>query len=218
MWEEVLNFYDVILFDFDGLLVDTEPLHFFAYKEMCLRNRVVLNWDFTRFCQEAHGSANGIWKAFQKEYPELLENSSQDLLYREKKEIYQKLLKTASLKFMPGVETLLQALATSNILSAVVTNSPRSQVEFIRKKLTLLHVIPLWVAREDYALAKPEPDGYLFAMERLGKKKRVIGFEDTLKGIHALQAAGIEAVLVAPKCSEEVKDFVHLKRIDHFFY
>lgn len=216
MWEKVFSFYDIILFDFDGLLVDTEPLHFSAYKEMCLRNGVVLDWDFTRFCQEAHGSANGIWKAFQKEYPKLLENSSQDLLYREKKEIYQELLQTTSLKCMPGVETLLQALPTSNILSAVVTNSPRSQVEAIRKKLTLLHVIPLWITREEYALAKPEPDGYLLALAKLGEKKRVIGFEDTLKGIRALQAAGIEAILVAPTCLEETKDFVHLERIDQF--
>lgn len=216
MWEKALNFYDIILFDFDGLLVDTESLHFSAYKEMCLRRGVVLDWDFTRFCQEAHGSAHGIWKAFQKEYPQLLENAPRDLLYREKKEMYQELLKTTSLKYMPGIEALLQALATSNVLSAVVTNSPRFQVECIRKKLTLLHEIPLWITREEYALAKPEPDGYLLAIEKLGKKKRIVGFEDTLKGIRALQAAGVEAILVAPICLEKVKDFMHIKRIDQF--
>lgn len=217
MLEKVLSFYDVILFDFDGLLVDTEPLHFSAYKEMCSRNDVVLDWDFARFCQEAHGSAHGIWKALQKEYPKLLVKSSQGVLYDEKKEIYQELLKTASLKLMPGVDTFLNALTTSNVLSAVVTNSPRSQVESICRKLPLLYEIPLWITREDYALAKPQPDGYLLAMEKLGKKGRAIGFEDTLKGILALQAAEIEAVLVAPVCLKEVRDFVHLERIDQFF-
>lgn len=216
MFEKVLNSYDIILFDFDGLLVDTEPLHFAAYKEMCLRNQVILNWDFTRFCKEAHGSANGIWKIFQREFPQLFINSSQELRYREKKEIYQELLKTAFLRLMPGVKAFLGALAKSTVLSAVVTNSPGSHVGVIRKRLAILDSIPLWITREDYTLAKPAPDGYLLAIEKLGKKKRIVGFEDTVKGIHALQAAKVEAVLVAPKSPKELQGFIHLDRIDHF--
>lgn len=214
MFEKFLAAYDIILFDFDGLLVDTEPLHFLAYKEMCFRNGVYLNWDFTRFCKEAHSSALGIWKAFQQEFPLLLKNKSRELLYHEKKEIYQELLKTTTPKLMPGVDILLQALAISPILSAVVTNSTRSQIEPLREELSILNVIPLWLTREDYKLAKPAPDGYLQAIKKLGKKKRVIGFEDTLKGIHSLQAAGVEAILVAPTCPEKPTNFIHLNRID----
>lgn len=223
MFEKFLADYDIILFDFDGLLVDTEPLHFLAYKEMCFRNGVHLDWDFTRFCKEAHSSALGIWKAFQKEFPLLLKNKSSDLLYHEKKEIYQDLLKTTTPKLMPGVHALLQALTVNPILSAVVTNSTFFQIEVIRKKLSILNIIPLWLTREDYRLAKPAPDGYLQAIEKLGKKERVIGFEDTLKGIHALQAAGVRPVLVTPTCPEETTGFIHLDRIDlisskiHFF-
>lgn len=214
MFKKFLSSYDIILFDFDGLLVDTEPLHFLAYKKMCSKNGIALNWDFVRFCKEAHLSAFGIWKAFQKEFPALLKKKSSDILYQEKKEIYQELLKTTTLKLMPGVDALLQALATSNTLSAVVTNSARPQVEPIREALPILNVIPLWITREDYPLAKPAPDGYLQAIEQLGKKERIIGFEDTLKGIHALQAAKVEAVLVTPACPEEIKGFAYLDRID----
>lgn len=215
MFEKFLAAYDILLFDCDGLLVDTEPLHFLAYQEMCFRNGANLHWDFTRFCKEAHASAFGIWKAFQKEFPDLLKNTSKDVLYQEKKEIYQELLKTSVIKLMPGVHALLQELATSNRLSAVVTNSTRSQIELIRKAVSILSVIPLWITREDYKLAKPAPDGYLQAIEKLGKKERIIGFEDTLKGIHALQAAGVEAVLVTPRCPEKPEGFIHLDRIDH---
>ena len=214
MFKKFLSSYDIILFDFDGLLVDTEPLHFLAYKEMCSKNEIYLNWDFIRFCKEAHSSAFGIWKAFHREFPSLLKKKSKEMLYQEKKEIYQNLLKTTILKLMPGVHALLQALATSNTLSAVVTNSTLSQVESIRKTLSILNVIPLWITREDYQLAKPAPDGYLQAIEQLGKKERIIGFEDTIKGIHALQAAKVEAVLVTPTCPEEIKGFVYLDRID----
>ncbi|PWU14080.1 MAG: HAD family phosphatase [Chlamydiae bacterium] len=214
MFKNFLASYDIILFDFDGLLVDTEPLHFFAYKEMCFKNKIHLHWNFTRFCKEAHSSALGIWEAFQKEFPSLLKEKSRDALYQEKKEIYQDLLKTTPVRLMPGVDALLQALAMSDTLSAVVTNSALSQVEPIRKTLSILNVIPLWITREDYPLAKPAPDGYLQAIKQLGRKERIIGFEDTLKGIHALQAAGVEAVLVTPRRPEEIKGFVHLDRID----
>ncbi|MDR2539572.1 MAG: HAD family phosphatase [Chlamydiales bacterium] len=215
MFKKFLSSYDIIFFDFDGLLVDTEPLHFLAYKEMCSKNRIHLNWDFVRFCEEAHASAFGIWKAFQKEFPSLFKKKSKEVLYQEKKEIYQELLKTSILQLMPGVHALLQALAMSNVLSAVVTNSVRSQVELICKTLPILNVIPLWVTREDYPLAKPAPDGYLQAIEQLGRKERIIGFEDTLKGIRALQAAKVEAVLVTPTRPGEIKGFIHIDRIDH---
>lgn len=218
MFKKFLSSYDIILFDFDGLLVDTEPLHFLAYREMCSKNQVHLNWDFGRFCKIAHSSAFGIWNAFYKEFPYLLKKKSKEVLYQEKKEIYQKLLKTTIIKLMPGVYALLQALAKTNTLSAVVTNSALSQVEPIRKTLPILNVIPLWITREDYLLAKPAPDGYLQAIQQLGKKERIIGFEDTLKGIHALQAAKVEAVLVTSTCPEEIKGFVHIDRIDRICF
>jgi HAD superfamily hydrolase (TIGR01509 family) len=99
---------------------------------------------------------------------------------------------------MPGVAEVLEALAEKGKKRAVVTNSPKEQIDVIKEKLPLLKTIPLWITREDYREAKPAPDGYLKAMgELMIPGDRVIGFEDTIKGLQALLAAGVTGVLVS---------------------
>jgi HAD superfamily hydrolase (TIGR01509 family) len=199
--------YQLFLFDFDGLLVDTEKMHYASYVEMCRRHGWELNWDFQRFCFEAHGKAMGIWEALGKEFPRIYAQDPKEVLYEEKKRIYVELLQSARLELMEGVAPLLTALAEAGIGRAVVTNSPRAHIEIIKQSLPMLRTIPVWVTREDYLNPKPAPDGYLKAIEMLAKPNdRIIGFEDTLKGLKALIAAGAEGVLVCPADHEHVKE------------
>jgi beta-phosphoglucomutase len=193
--------YQLFLFDFDGLLVDTEPLHYAAYMEMSRQRGCPLQWDFKQFCTEAHGKAMGFFDGMQREYPDVFKTGpSMHQLYEEKKRIYNALLHTMPLQMMEGAEALIEALDASQIKRAVVTNSPRAQIELIKMKIPTLQKIPLWVTREDYAKPKPSPEGYLLAIETLKRPgDRVIGFEDTLKGLKALVASGAEAVLVCSK-------------------
>ncbi len=105
---------------------------------------------------------------------------------------------------MPGAEELLTYLSEHQIARAVVTNSPRNQIEWIMEKIPLLQTIPLFVTREDYTLPKPSPEGYLLAKERLRVfHKKGIGFEDTRKGVEALLAAGLDAVWVGKQPSQK---------------
>lgn len=205
--------YQLFLFDFDGLLVDTKRLHYAAYKELCRRHVCELKWDFERFCQEAHRKAMGVWDGLKREFPSMFE-SGHDIgaFYEEKKSIYVDLLKTSPLELMQGAGELLQALQIHQIKRAVVTNSPKAHVELIKASIPLLNSIPLWITREDYAESKPSPEGYLKAIESLGKNPndRIIGFEDTLKGLKALLAAGAESILVCPAESGHVAEGVAL--------
>jgi beta-phosphoglucomutase len=204
--------YQLFLFDFDGLLVDTERLHFASYRELCQRHGCAMNWDFRKFCREAHGKAMGIWDAVAREFPRVFENEPRwEVLHEEKKKIYVELLKRARLELMDGVSPLLTALAEKKTRRAVVTNSPREHIEIIKESLPLLKSIPLWITREDYSNPKPSPDGYLIAMSKLVKSgDRIIGFEDTLKGLKALIAAGVESILICPAHSEHVKECMAL--------
>ncbi len=204
--------YQVFLFDFDGLLVDTEPLHFASYRELCRRYGCEMNWDFQKFCREAHNKAMGIWDAIAREFPRVFENEPcREVLYEEKKKIYVELLKKSHLELMEGVSSLLTTLEEKGIKRAVVTNSPREHIDIIKESLPLLKSIPLWVTREDYSSPKPSPEGYLTAINQLMKSRdRVIGFEDTLKGLKALLSAGVESVLICPAQSEHVKECIAL--------
>jgi HAD superfamily hydrolase (TIGR01509 family) len=189
----------VLLFDFDGLLVNTEPLHYRAYMRMCEDRGFALQWDFAKFCHEAHSQEGGFFAGLRKEMPHAFDHVTTAMLYAEKTQWYNRLLGTEPLDLMPGVETVLVELQKRDIARAIVTNSARGQVETVAARLPLLATIPLWITREDYRAAKPSPEGYLLAMERLGARGGpAIGFEDTLKGVQALQSAGAVAVLVSP--------------------
>jgi beta-phosphoglucomutase len=204
--------YQLFLFDFDGLLVDTERLHFASYREMCHRHGWEMNWDFQQFCREAHGKPMGIFEAIEREFPNIFKDgSSRELLYAEKKAIYVEILKNTRLELMEGAANLLNILSEKGAKRAVVTNSPLEHIEIIKASLPILSSIPLWITREDYSHPKPSPEGYLIAIEKLRKQgDRVIGFEDTLKGLKALLAAGVESILVCPAQSDHVRECISL--------
>lgn len=206
-----LDDFDFVLFDLDGLLIDSEKLHFQAYKKLCLSKGADFNWSFNKFCLLSHTSATKIKETLYEEFP-LLTQYEWPLLYAEKKSIYETILKVEKLDLMPGVATLLKSLKKP---SCVVTNSPRNQVEFIRAKEPLLQLLPNWITREDYKEPKPNSECYLKAIKLFAQEKgKIIGFEDTVKGIKALKIANVKRVLICAKTHPQMnenldKDILH---------
>ncbi len=196
--------FDLFLFDLDGLLVDTEKLHFAAYQTLCKRYDFELPWELDEYLEIAHGSADGLKEAL---LPHLEGAGSWESLYAEKKKILQSLLISKEVSLMPGVESLLKELESSRAKRCVATHSAKDQVEAIKEALPILKTIPLWITREDYESAKPAPDAYLKAMEVLyDHGDRVVGFEDSLRGIHALNSAGVEPILICDPSHPQMKE------------
>lgn len=214
---EWITRYQLFLFDFDGLLVDTERLHFLAYIEMCANRGFKLTWNFEQFCEAAHFKSFGLKDAIYEEFPGLYAMEPRwEILYQEKREAYERLLENGKLELMPGVEVLLTKLEQRGIRRCVVTNSPRKQIDRIKRFFPVLDTIPLWITREDYNLPKPAPDGYLKAIEVMGQPgDQIIGFEDSMKGLQALLAAGVEGILICPNNLPQVAECAQLG-VDHF--
>ncbi|MES2199875.1 MAG: HAD family phosphatase [Chlamydiota bacterium] len=191
--------YDIIFFDFDGLLVNTEHLHYLAYQRMCLSRGKQLNWDFTKYCLVAHGSSEGLRKEIYADLQGLYEEEPNwAILYAEKKKAYQEIIQEGHVELMPGVELVLAFLKEKGIRSCVVTNSFFDQITEIRKQIPLLQTLDFWVTREDYPHPKPSPDPYIAAREKYTKPgDRILGFEDSVRGWQSLEAAGIEGVVIS---------------------
>ncbi len=191
--------FSTFLFDFDGLLVNTEEIHFAAFRELCRINGFSIPWDFFQYCEYAHYSSTGLRDATYEEFPKLqAQHPDWHVFYVDKKRIYQDLIETVPLEFMHGVPALLEALKKENIPRAVATNSTKQQIDVFKRRMPLLQTIPLWVTREDYEKAKPNPDAYLTALDKL-QGKNAIGFEDSFRGIQALQKAKVPPVLICPE-------------------
>jgi beta-phosphoglucomutase len=189
--------FQLFLFDFDGLLVDTEGLHYAAYVNMMARRGLRLDWSFAEYSEMAHLNATALKEGLYAQFPDL--DPNWDLIYSEKKQAYLELISAGKLQLMPGVEPLLKALEHENILRCVVTHSLLEQTLLIRSKLPILNSIPKWVTREDYEKPKPNPECYLRAIQLYGQPgDRIIGFEDSVRGLQALKNTPALPVLICP--------------------
>lgn len=180
--------FQLYLFDFDGVLVDTESLHFMAYQRMLNRRGFELNWSHQQYAQIALFKANGLREFVYQQCPGLkIQEPSWDILYQEKKKYYLELLDEVGIPLMPGVAPLLTALKEKNILSCVVTHSPKEQIERVKKEHPILNTIPHWITRECYVQPKPHPECYQHAISLYAKPgDRIVGFEDSPRGMTAL--------------------------------
>ena len=187
--------FQLFLFDFDGLLVNTEHLHFQAYLNVLSRRGYSLDWSFGKFCELAHLDSKAWKEALWAEIPDLVPVWND--LYAEKKDAYLELVASGKVELMPGVERLLKTLGQAAARTCVVTNSNLREVEMIRSQVPLLKMIQKWITREDYEKPKPSPECYLKAIQLYGKAgDRIIGFEDSVRGLKALQQTPALPVLI----------------------
>jgi HAD superfamily hydrolase (TIGR01509 family) len=206
-----LDSFDFFFFDFDGLLVNTEELHWRAYEEMCTLYGCNLGWDFATYCTYGHHSTEALRDAVYSALPALkAQESNWEALRQKKIAIYERLLSSKGVKLMAGAEEILSHIEDKDISSCVVTNSPNRHLELIKSQIPVLKKIPHWLGRNDYQIPKPHPEGYLKGIEKYASNaKRMIGFEDTVKGLRSLEQTSIFPVLISDldhRGLEEVKE------------
>ncbi len=190
--------FDLFLFDFDGLLVNTEHLHYQAYIDALAKRGIEMPFSLTNFYELAHTSSDAWKKALVAKCPEV--DGDWPTFYQEKKEAYIALIGLGKIELMPGVTPLLKALDQAKRERCVVTHSDRAFTQRIAEQLPILRTIPHWITREDYGRPKPDPECYLKAIQMFGKiGDRIIGFEDSIRGLSALKKTGARALLICPK-------------------
>jgi beta-phosphoglucomutase len=215
------NNFDLFLFDFDGLLVDTEPLHFKAYCNTLKNNGFDLDWTFEDFSLAALTSDVGLKATICSKIPLLKDEERWEIFYEEKKRCYLNLLKdflkNKMVKLMPGVEKVLTELKKNDKRCCIVTNAELKQIELIKNKNPILKEnISHWITREDYLNPKPDPGCYLKAIQLYSKKSdRIIGFEDSLKGIDALLKTRATCVLICSSNHPQMSRLIE-KKVFHF--
>jgi beta-phosphoglucomutase len=180
-----------LLFDFDGVLADTENVHIAAWE----RTFADLGWEVPDdVCARAAEEDDraflaGVFAAKKVEHGDV----SGWTLRKQRLTITMLM---DSPRLYPGVAALVQALR-GRLRLAVVTGTWRANVQAVLRPSGLEEAFELIVAKDDIDETKPAPEGYLLALKRLKlKPASAVALEDSPVGLAAARAAGLRVVAV----------------------
>lgn len=185
--------FDAILFDFDGVLVDSEPVHFACWNQILAPFGLTLSWDhYVSHCIgiSDREMVNELCRLLGK--PEVFQQIWD--CYPDKKKLLRERL-CADFPMPEVTRHLLQQLNDLGIPIAVVSSSGRAEVEGPLRSAGLWHHFQLSVCAEDVSRKKPDPEPYRTAAARLGSKRPLV-VEDSEAGYQSGVAAGFPVVRV----------------------
>jgi HAD superfamily hydrolase (TIGR01509 family) len=180
-----------ILFDLDGTLANTDPLHFQTWQQV-LQD---YDMDIDRPFYDAHISGRLNPVIVQDLLPQLSLLEGQQLADR-KEALFREI--ALSLTPLAGLLDLLGWIDERRLKKAVVTNAPRENVNFVLEVLKLMDTFDAVVLAEEVTAGKPDPAPYQLVLNQLGIcAQEAIAFEDSPSGIKSAVAAGIYTVGIA---------------------
>ena len=184
--------FEAILFDFDGVLCDSEPVHWACWAHVLAPVGVNLDWQFYRDrCIGIDDREMLRMMASRSDPPRDWE--SLWALYPAKREVFRARM-IDDPPFAAGMAEFLEGLRRDYRM-AVVTSSGRPEIEPMLQAGGLLHYFDTLVCAGDAGRHKPAPDPYLLAATRLEARTALV-VEDSDAGIAAGRAAGFEVLAV----------------------
>lgn len=180
-----------IIWDMDGVLVDSGDLHYEAWREVAAE----MDIDFTRELFDRYfgmSNADVLHELFGGDIdPDFVDRVGwqQDDAYRR--------LAADLVQPIPGAFELVRACGAAGWQQAVATSAPGETLDLILDKFDLRHHFAVTANADEVARAKPDPALFILAAERLGvPRERCVVIEDSLNGVRAARAAGIACLAV----------------------
>ncbi|WP_410661332.1 HAD family hydrolase [Amycolatopsis sp. lyj-112] len=177
-----------MVFDCDGLLMDTEPCWSVAETELFARRGLPFGPDEKALVigKSLPAAADAMAKVFGE--PEAGAAIADELL-RLVTEVV-----TAKAEAMPGARELVELTAAA-VPVAVASNSPRALLEAALRRGGLSEMFPVKLAADEVAAPKPDPEMYLTACTLLGVAPAdALAFEDSMTGLRSARAAGVPVI------------------------
>jgi len=178
-----------ILFDHDGVLVDTEFWYYKAGARALADIGLTLDRDqYLRDMSQGSGTwaqarATGVDEQTIRRQREL------------RNDYYQEYLRTEPIEIKGVVEALAELSAY--VRMAIVTTARRADFDVIHEERHVRQFMDFVLVREDYTRAKPHPEPYLTGLKRFGaNKEETLVVEDSSRGLHSAVAAGIDCAIV----------------------
>jgi beta-phosphoglucomutase family hydrolase len=190
-----------VIFDFDGVITDSEVLHLRAF------NKVLAQFDFEIKRKDYYTKYLGFsdfdcYRQLIKDGLLKIDKNKIAELVEQKNQFFEELAKTDG-KTIEGVCGFLAMLDENDIPMAICSGALLSEIELLLDDANLRHFFETIVSAEHVRKGKPHPEGFLRALKRLNKnrKKQIsanqcIVIEDSLWGLQAAKAAKMHSIAV----------------------
>lgn len=173
-----------ILFDFDGVVVDSERLHLRALGEVLHNHGISYPNDLLN---DFVGKNDSLF--YQYVIDNLNSSYELDYLLKQKNKIFDKIVR--ELQPIDGFLNFIDVVIQKNIPRAIVTSSSGETLKMVSEIFPFQNYIDIVVCEEDTTRHKPHPEPYLLALERTGgEKETTLIIEDSANGIKAGKSAG----------------------------
>ena len=200
-----------VLFDFDGVVVQSEPMHLLSFRELLLPLGIKISKE--RWYKEFTGI--GSTAIMARLFEDYSVKKDVKIWVEKRKRLYQKYIMEGKIKSVPGVRGFLQKLKMQKIKTAIVSGGHGTNIRLVLERLKLTQFFEVIIGLEDVQQRKPHPEGFLLAAQRLGvKPTECIAIEDSPNGMAAAHAAKMQVVCVSSpakidrgKCKFVIKDF-----------
>ncbi len=191
--------FEAAIFDFDGVVVDSGPLHERAWIQVAKeRSQPITHEIFLK----GFGVKNALfirdmlkWSQDPNEIEKIIDR---------KEELFQSYLKTDELHIVPGVDTYVRELKRKGILVALGSSSIRKNIILVLAKLQLEDLFEVIISGENVTHGKPDPEVFLNAAKALNMApSKCCVFEDAPLGIEAALRAGMKVIALTTTFSKE---------------
>jgi HAD superfamily hydrolase (TIGR01509 family) len=213
-----------VLFDFNGVIINDEPIHEQLLEQLLLEENLRMGRnDFQTYCL---GRSDRVCiRELLSQRGRVVTEAELDRLIQRKAAAYgQMLSKMEQLPIYPGLEELIAELRRASVKLAIVSGALRSEIETVLSRINLLGSFDVIVAGDDIKVSKPEPDGYLLAVQKLQEcfpfaeiqAANCLAIEDTFAGIEASKRAKIPVVGIAHSYPFHMMQRVANWAVDYF--
>jgi beta-phosphoglucomutase len=191
-----------VLFDFDGVIVNSEPLHFLAFHDVLGAERIELTED--EYYREMIGfDDKGAFRHIFQVRNRPLEPKVLLRLLTRKSEVMMDLIRSRKHEALPGAAEFIRSLWRDYPL-AICSGALREEIEIMLEGVSLRDCFKTIVAAEDVTVGKPDPQGYLLATKELSRKidrelkpAECLVVEDAPTVIRSVKEVGFPTLAVA---------------------
>lgn len=183
-----------VIFDMDGLIFDTEKLYYEGTKTVA--ERMDIPYEKETYLRFVGVADEVVWGHYHELYADFGKETVEQFIKGAYAEALQ-MIHDGRAELKPGVEDLLEYLNTRQIPKVLASSNNRKTIDLLLEKSGLKREFAEIISREDVHRAKPDPEIFELAAERLGTGKReTLVLEDSDNGVIAASRAGIPVIMV----------------------